>query len=233
MTGGLVFLFAISAIGVIIPLYLIVIQCIDVQIWPENPFLPSAFWLYFTFFKERNAFKHHINKKRSWKESFRLSWTARCALLKYVNNDWNNLSLFERNTDITIKYVNRFLYISNLSSRSIPLFPSGLRAKFQFQIFCFSLSYVLFYELTGSFMLTFVLQHLIATTTFIYNQDYEFGRRDFPYYFGIFIVAPAIIFCSIWLRWLLNFFAFLAILGNSVFVLVPLGIIALKDVAST
>jgi hypothetical protein len=79
-------------------------------------------------------------------------------------------------------------------------FPSGLRAKFHFQIFCFSLSYVLFYELTGSFMLTFVLQHLIATTTFIYNQDYEFGRRDFPYYFGIFIVASAIIFCSIWLR---------------------------------
>jgi hypothetical protein len=112
-------------------------------------------------------------------------------------------------------------------------FPSGLRAKFQFQIFCFSLSYVLFYELTGSFMLTFVLQHLIATTTFIYNQDYEFGRRDFPFYFGIFIVASAIIFCSIWLRWLFNFFAFLAMVGSSVFVLVPPGIIALKDVAST
>jgi hypothetical protein len=32
---------------------------------------------------------------------------------------------------------------------------------------------------------------------------------------------------------LFNFFAFLAMVGSSVFVLVPPGIIALKDVAST
>lgn len=51
-------------------------------------------------------------------------------------------------------------------------FPSGLKLRFQFQLFCFSLGYVLFYELTGSFVFTFILQHLVATTTFIYNRDY-------------------------------------------------------------
>jgi hypothetical protein len=69
VTGGLVFLFAISAIGVIIPLYLIVIQCIDVQIWPENSFFAISLLTIFYFFQGTKCFQTSYQQKRDLEKS--------------------------------------------------------------------------------------------------------------------------------------------------------------------
>lgn len=80
------------------------------------------------------------------------------------------------------------------------VFPRGLMPALQFQLFGFSLGYVLLYHLTGAFFPVFVLQHLVATTTFIHNRDHDFGQRDLPFYFGLAVAAAAIAFTAAFLH---------------------------------
>lgn len=79
------------------------------------------------------------------------------------------------------------------------VFPEGVKPAYQFRLFAFSLGYVLVYQLSGSFFIAYALQHLVASATFIHDKDYDFGERDAPFYFGIAVVAAALIVSALWL----------------------------------
>ncbi|UCH77750.1 MAG: hypothetical protein JSU81_08475 [Candidatus Coatesbacteria bacterium] len=72
-------------------------------------------------------------------------------------------------------------------------FPAGQSPGQLFVIGVFGLGYALYYFWSRSLLLTFVLQHLVATTTFVYAEDYTFGRLDAFFCLSLAIVAAALI----------------------------------------
>jgi membrane protease YdiL (CAAX protease family) len=73
-------------------------------------------------------------------------------------------------------------------------FPDGLTPALQFELFCFGLGYALLYLWSGSLLYAFVLQHLVAVSTFIYNRDFGFGEVDEPFVMNIVITLATLIY---------------------------------------
>lgn len=200
--GGLVFLFlAILLTGTVIPLCLTFNHFLRVRMWPDNPGLAIGLLIIFYLFARSEIASVIMSQGREPKQSvftflgpLRVHFSSMLVTIG-ITYPWLKtvfplpLAFFVTSLLFPIYHFTQFHF-----------FPDGLKPRFQFQILGFSLGYVLFYELTNSFILTFVLQHLIATTTFIHNRDYQFGERDFPFYFGIIVVMLAVVFCLIWLR---------------------------------
>jgi membrane protease YdiL (CAAX protease family) len=72
-------------------------------------------------------------------------------------------------------------------------YPEGREISHLLVIAVFGLGYALYYFWSRSLLLTALLQHLVATTTFIYHGDYAFGTLDAPFYFSIIIVAAFLV----------------------------------------
>jgi hypothetical protein len=200
--GGLVFLLlAILLAGTIIPLYLTAKHYLLVQMWPDNPSLAIGLLIIFYSFARTEMISKIVSQGRELKQSF---FTFLGPLAVHFSSTLVTIGI----TYPWLKTILPLPVALFIASLMFPIyhlaqfhfFPVGLKPGFQFQILGFSLGYVLFYELTSSFILTFALQHLIATTTFIHNRDYQFGERDFPFYFGIIVVVLAVAFCSVWLK---------------------------------
>jgi len=72
-------------------------------------------------------------------------------------------------------------------------YPQGREIPQLLAIAVFGLGYALYYFWSRSLLLTAFLQHLVATTTFVYHRDYAFGTVDALFYFSIIIVAAFLI----------------------------------------
>jgi membrane protease YdiL (CAAX protease family) len=79
------------------------------------------------------------------------------------------------------------------------LYPEGREISHLLVIAVFGLGYALYYFWSRSLLLTAFLQHLVATTTFVYRGDYAFGTVDAPFYFSIMAVAVFLI-VVVWKR---------------------------------
>ena len=200
--GGLIFLFlAILLTGTAIPLYLTANHSLSVQMWPDNPSLAIGLLLIFYLFARTEMVSKIVSQGRELKQSF---FTFLGPLAVHFSSMLVTIGItypwLKTILPLPMAFLIASLFFPIYHLTQFHFFPDGLKPEFQFQILGFSLGYVLFYELTNSFILTFFLQHLIATTTFIHNRDYQFGERDFPFYFGIILVVLAVAFCSVWLR---------------------------------
>jgi len=71
-------------------------------------------------------------------------------------------------------------------------YPAGHHPAQLFVIGVFGLGYALYYFWSRSLLLTFVLQHLVATTTFVYAGDYAFGRGGAFFVLSLAIVVVAL-----------------------------------------
>jgi membrane protease YdiL (CAAX protease family) len=72
-------------------------------------------------------------------------------------------------------------------------FPAAQSPGQLFVIGVFGLGYALYYFWSRSLLLTFVLQHLVATTTFVYAGDYAFGRANAFFFLSLAVVAAALV----------------------------------------
>ena len=77
------------------------------------------------------------------------------------------------------------------------VYPEGREISRLLVIAVFGLGYALYYFWSRSLLLTAVLQHLVATTTFIYHGDYGFGAVDAPFYFSVVVVGAFLIFVTV------------------------------------
>jgi membrane protease YdiL (CAAX protease family) len=77
------------------------------------------------------------------------------------------------------------------------LYPEGRDISQLFIIAVFGLGYALYYFWSRSLLMTAILQHLVATTTFIYYGDYAFGAVDAPFYFSLAAVGAFLVFVTL------------------------------------
>ncbi len=75
-------------------------------------------------------------------------------------------------------------------------FPEGRNISQLVVLAVFGLGYALYYFWSRSLFLTALLQHLVATTTFIYKGDYGFGSIDVPFYYSMVVVGAFLIFVA-------------------------------------
>jgi membrane protease YdiL (CAAX protease family) len=75
-------------------------------------------------------------------------------------------------------------------------FPEGRNISQLVVLAVFGLGYALYYFWSRSLFLTALLQHLVATTTFIYQGDYGSGSIDVPFYYSIVVVGAFLIFAA-------------------------------------
>ncbi len=73
----------------------------------------------------------------------------------------------------------------------------GLDVKTLFALAVFGLGYSLFYFWSRSLLLTAILQHLVATTTLIYNRDVAFGETDARFFYSLGVLVVFIVFVTI------------------------------------
>jgi membrane protease YdiL (CAAX protease family) len=75
-------------------------------------------------------------------------------------------------------------------------FPEGRNIAPVVVLAVFGLGYALYYFWSRSLFLTALLQHFVATTTFVYKGDYGFGSIDVPFYYSMLVVGAFIIFAA-------------------------------------
>lgn len=77
------------------------------------------------------------------------------------------------------------------------VYPQGRGVSQLLVIGVFGLGYALYYFWSRSLLLTALLQHLVAATTFVYRRDYTFGAVDATFYFALAVVAAFLIFVTV------------------------------------
>ena len=198
--GGIIFIFALT-LPLSVTYFSIFNNYIVLPFWPTNTLKAVGILIVFYFFARSEMVSYIFKETRD--------------LEKSISTFFGPIGIHFSSMLLTIGILFPWLKIYLplplsifLAALSFPayhfcqyyFFKKGTTFVFQFQLFAFSLGYILLYELTNSFIIVFVLQHCIATTTFIYNKDYDFGERDFPFYFGIIVVTTAIVVARIYLK---------------------------------
>jgi hypothetical protein len=198
--GGIFYLLAILG-SIAAVFYFIFEKRISVPMWPRNLLLVFGALIILLLFARTEMIFDIITKKRDLKKSL-------ATFLGPLGIHFSSLLVTVGILLPLLKGIMSLPLAIFLTALTFPLyhfcqfyfFPEGQSIKFQFQIFSYTLLYVLFYQLTNSFMLTFLLQHLVAVTTFIYNKDYDFGEMDMPFYVGILAVFSSILFAVIYFK---------------------------------
>jgi membrane protease YdiL (CAAX protease family) len=76
------------------------------------------------------------------------------------------------------------------------LFPEGRNVAPLIVLAVYGLGYSLYYFWSRSLFLTALLQHLVATTTFVYMGDYHFGKTDVSFFYSLAVVGAFMIFAA-------------------------------------